>query len=141
METLYIIDPNNFKGQIVSSITKHPYVDYTGGTTFEDYKKEENNEDLVALPWEDFRKDYYEPYLCGLQGEFKEVSEEAYWEALECLPPKRWTRYGKDEFFFMGECYTADLYSCYVRKGEKYYNALRSIHTKEEDLLNLKNIL
>lgn len=56
MKTLYIIDPNNYKGQIINTMTSidgtPEYVDYMKeATTFEQYKKLKGNDDLVALEW------------------------------------------------------------------------------------------
>ena len=116
------------------------YVDYMEKpTTFEEYNQQ-NGGCLVALDWDTFEAQYYNPYLMGLCGNFIECTEDEYYNALECLPPKRWTRLKNGEFFFMGECYTANLYSCYVSKGGKYYTALRSINTDSEDLINLKPV-
>ena len=60
--------------------------------------------------------------------------------ALEAVPPKRFTRDGKNEFFFLGECETFNLYSCYVKKVDKYYSALRSIEAPTEHLFNLEDV-
>jgi hypothetical protein len=144
MNTLYILDPTNFKGTIVNSMSciegVPQYVDFMDTpTTFEEYKKQKGNENLIALSWEDFERDYYDPYIKSLCEPFKPTTKELFWDGLECLPPKRWTQFKDGEFFFVGECTTYDLYSCYVRKGDKYFNALRSITTKAEDIINLKD--
>lgn len=147
MKTLYIIDPNNYKGQIINTMTSidgtPEYVDYMKeATTFEQYKKLKGNDDLVALEWEVFEKEYRIPYLNSLCKPFKECTEAYFWNALECVPPKRWTQNKAldTEFFFLGECTTDDLYDCYVRKGEKYYSALRSISTPADELGNLNEV-
>jgi hypothetical protein len=142
--TLYIIDPSNFKGQIVntmSSTDKVPqFVDYMDKpTTFEEYKQKKGNQNLIALTWEDFSKNYYIPYLNSLCEPFTETTEERFMDALECVPPKRWTKFEGGQFFFVGECYTADLYTCFVKKGNKYYTALRSITESAENLIQLKD--
>jgi hypothetical protein len=147
IQTLYVIDPNNFEGQIFNTMSSSEgtpvYVDYMDKlTTLEEYKQIKGNSDLVALTWEDFEAGHYKPYLKSLCQPFQERTKEDFWEGLECLPPKRWTQ-DKDsnkEFFFVGECYTADLYRCFVRDGENYYSALRSISTSADDLLNRKDV-
>jgi hypothetical protein len=106
METLYIIDPTNFNGQIINSMTSKEgvpkYVDYMKEpTTFEQYKEQQQNENLIALDWETFKDEYYIPYLDSLCEPFKETTEECFWDGLECLPPKRWTRFENGEFFFL----------------------------------------
>jgi hypothetical protein len=137
METLYIIDPTNFKGQIVNSM-RNGFVDYMPEpTTFEQYKKQKGNENLIALDWDQFEANYYGPFLKSLCGEFKRTTKKDFWNALECLPPKRWTRKENMEFFFLGECKTANLYTCFVRKGNQYFSALRPITTPENEIFNL----
>jgi hypothetical protein len=151
MDRLYIIDPNNFKGTVLNTmpfvdtktrhgadILQHTHVDYNGGTFAEYNAKHGGN--LVALTWDEFEEQYYKPHLKSLQGPWEVTTEERFWDGLECLPPKKWTQFPGGEYFFVGECYTADLYTCYVRKGDEYYTALRSIHTSPEDLINLVNI-
>lgn len=155
MERLYIIhkDPSQFKGHVLNTmpfveigmkngqdILNHTYVDYTEGVTFAKYN-EQHGGDLIAVCWEEFERDYYRPHLKSMQEEFKETTEERFIDALECLPPKRWTRENSKEFFFVGECFTADLYSAYVRLGNKYYTALRSIHTPKENIFNLSPVV
>lgn len=143
MNTLYIIDPLNFKGQIVNTMTSAQgtpmFVDYMDEpTTIEEYRIKKNNPRLIAIDWEEFEKKYYRPYLNSLCKEFQPETEEQYWDALECLPPKRWTTSEDEkEFFFVGECTTADLYSCHVKVGESYYTALRPIGSKADDLFNM----
>jgi hypothetical protein len=153
METLYIVhaDKSKFKGNVLNTMpfvdrnTKHgedifnsTYVHYYD-LTFAQYNEKEGG-DLVALDWDTFERDYYSPFMKSLQGEFTERNEDIFIDALECLPPKRWTRENGQEFFFVGECYTGNLYSCHVRKGDKYYSALRSINTPKEDIFSLKSV-
>lgn len=141
MESLYIIDPTNFNGRIINTMRPSGYVDYMNTpTTFDQYKEQKGNESLIALTWEEFDAKYYTPYLDSLCGKFKRTTKALYWDALECLPPKRWTfkEDRSEEFFFIGECTTANLYSCYVRKGKKYFTALRPITAKIEDIFALK---
>jgi len=154
MENLYIVykDVTKFKGTVLNTmpfvekeakngtdILNSTFVHYTDGVTFKEYN-EINGGDLVALTWDEFDRDYYRPHLNSLQEDFKETTEARFWDGLECLPPKRWTREEGREFFFIGECYTATLYRAFVRIGEKYYTALRSITAPKEDLFNLKSV-
>jgi len=142
-ERLYIIDPTNFKGSVENTMsaptgTKPTCVDYRDKpTTFEEYKKEKGKENLIALTWEEFDEKYNQPYLKSLQRPFTEITREEYWDMLECLPPKRWTNIGlTNEFFFLGECYTADLYTLCIKVGNKYFTGLRSIFMKNEEIIN-----
>lgn len=148
MEILYIINPNTFKGNVMNTMHvsgaaidnyQSAPVDYMDGVTFAEYN-EQNGGELVALHWDAFYDEYYEPYLRGLQGEWVEITEEQWWDALECLPPMRWTRNGDKEFFFISEAYTQDIHSCYVRVGTRYYTARRSIRTPDDELYSLAEL-
>jgi hypothetical protein len=130
METLYIIhpDPAKFTGLVLKIRNTETW----DGDTDEE----------IGLTWNQFYDRFYEPYLKSIQKPFKQTTEDDFYEMLEVLPPKRWTRDEKgNQFFFAGECTTADLYSCYVKLNGTYYCALRSIHTKSEDLFNLSNVI
>lgn len=143
MQRLYVIDPTNFKGSVINTMSclegVPQFMDYMKEpTTFEQYK--EDNPNLIALDWETFEKEYYRPYLNSLCGEFKPTTKEEFWELLEVLPPERWEKREGKEFFFVGECNTADLYTCFVRIADKYWTAWRPIRTPETDLFNLKPV-
>lgn len=145
MELLYIIDKDNFNGSILNTI--HPqeetnlndmWVDYVP-QTFEEYN-EENGGNLIALNWEDFNEQYYKPHLQSLQKPFEQIDEKKWWDLLECVPPKKWHDLKPGvNVFFVGECYTASLYTCCLRikhgKQYSYYSALRDIYTDDSVLL------
>lgn len=67
---------------------------------------------------------------------FTETTEERFYDGLECLPPKRWHKYKGLEIFFVGECYTSNIYRCYIfmPDAKKYYSALRRITETSEQL-------
>ena len=145
MERLYILDPQKYieKGYINNTATRSDigiYVDYMDKpTTFEQYKIQKNQPDLVALNWEDFDIQFNQPYLLSLQGNWEECSEEHYWDMLECLPPMRWTQ-GIISFFFISEAYTHDLHTCIIKDSRdknnvKYYEATRSRYKKNNELI------
>ncbi len=154
MKVLYIVnkDFSKFKGNVINTmpfvekeakngkdILNSTYVHYTDGKTFEQYNREHGGE-LVALTWDEFNTQFYSPYLNSMCEPFTETTEEQFFYGLECLPPKRWKTEGNKEVFFMGECYTADLYRAFVRIGDKYYTALRRISTPFEHLFNLQTL-
>ena len=138
---LVLIDPLNFKGSIISTV-RNGFVDHTnrgdGNLLLEDYLRERNISSYELLTWEDFDVRYNEPYLLSLQGAWKEISEEKYQDMMECLPPKRWKDLSERiNLFFVGECYTATLYTACIhdRATDRFYSALRSICTSGDDLL------
>jgi hypothetical protein len=156
MDMLYIIDKTEkFTGSVINTmpfvnvntrygadILLHTYVHNSTSDTF-GKMQEEYKGNLIAITWEQLYENYVRPYLIEMQEDFVETTEENFNDMLECVPPKRFTysRGGKYSYFFVGECYTYDLYQCYVRKDGKYYTALRSITTTEEDILNLKPVI
>ena len=50
-----------------------------------------------------------------------EIDEETWYDALECLPPARWVHKGETESFVMPEAWSLNIYSIYVRIGDKHY--------------------
>ena len=143
---LYIIDtakPYNGSVENIMDFVPQDQVNDTkvhySSETFAEYNKRKGGA-LSALNFETFYTKYYKPFLDDMQGPFVETTSEKFDDGLNCLPPKKWTRSGKNQFFFVGECYTDTLYRCYVYVGGKYYTALRSILTPAEDIFNLKNV-
>lgn len=146
MERRYVVNTENFKGTAESTAHfdgKQWLVDYSGALynnngpdlTIEKYNEKKQTK-FEILTWEEFEVKYYFPHLKSLQKPFVETTAERFEDALECLPPKRWTRHAGNEFFFMGECFTANLYDCYVRVGNKYFVGLRPIEIKPEEIFS-----
>lgn len=107
--------------------------------TLEQYLTKKNNPNLIATTWEIFEENIYKPYINSLQGEFKEITEEQYIYNLECVPPRKWHNVEQGiEVFWLGECYTANLYSLCIclTNGDnvKYYAALRPITLTDEKI-------
>ena len=61
---------------------------------------------------------------------FKEIDEERYYDAMDCLPPKRMLR----DAFFVGECYQYDLYPFCFKIGGRYFEGRRTVDTPKETL-------
>lgn len=90
-------------------------------TTYEEYRKE---------------RDAWEAAVERNEDPWKECTEIQFYDMLNCMPPLRHTR----SFFFVGECYTHSekwgaMHSLYVRKGEKFYHAIRAINMGMDDIL------
>ena len=130
------MDPTQFKGNVLG-VTEGDGNDtpldpnYLGRIS-RDYN---DGKEVFALPWDDVYEKSIEPYYQRLRKPFVEVTEERFWDILECLPPMRWNKLGTIEFFFISEAYTGPLHACLVRKGDKYYEALREKFISKEDLL------
>jgi len=63
------------------------------------------------------------------------ISEEAWYEALEVLPPEKWQTIGGVEMFRLMEYTTGAITAHYARIGEYYYCCNESIFTDYEKLV------
>ncbi|GAB6013320.1 hypothetical protein [Viscerimonas tarda] len=124
----FILDPANFDGAALASMSDGIHSDY-GGETPEELRIRENNPALQALSLEEQIPviERYEQSLCK---PFEEITEERYWDLLECVPPKRFD----GNRFFVGECYYGNLYRFCFRLNGKYYSALRSIILTDKEI-------
>lgn len=142
-----------FTGSILTSIT-NGVVDYTGepittktvkngvethhtqwinGLNFEQYNEKKGGDCLLATAEQmDELMKNHDDSLCK---EFTETTEDRFFNGLECLPPKRWHTHKGVEIFFVGECYTSNIYTCYARIGEKHFSALRRITATSDELV------
>ncbi len=67
------------------------------------------------------------------RGEWKEITEEKYWEMLEVLPPEKWETVAGVNIFRMMEYWTADVTAHYAKYQGKYFAARRRASQKYED--------
>jgi hypothetical protein len=132
-DLMYLVSPSKFKGNAIT-LAKPESLQHKLNECRTQYP------DIIALSWDDFYDQFLEPHQNSMQKPFREITEKEWDDALCELPPMRWTRGEGEEFFFCSEPYSSHLHQCYVRKGEKYYTALRSRFDKDEDLLGLKNV-
>lgn len=134
----FVVSKNNYTGWTHSIMcgTKSIY----SKLTFEEIQAKNPEEELeVIYSFDEYYDRYAKPYELRLQEEWQEISEDFYYEALECLPPRRWRKIASDiECFACSECYTMSLHSFYLNvttpDGPKYYSALRSIFEKDETI-------
>ncbi len=155
MNTIYIYS-EPFNGSIQSTM-HNGLVDYTGEEvrnehinekgqkiidikfinqlTFEEYNKQKGGGLKTATieEMEIIWKKYEENEVLT---NFTEITAERYDDLLNCLPPKKWHKYKGLEIFFMGECYTSNIYTCCIfhPDTQKYYSALRRITETDEEL-------
>ena len=138
----YIIDQNTgYQGNIISSITVEPYVDYSGALyndnksnlTFEEYKKipEHIHKGLIAIEWEEL-----EPMIKKWEIEMYtgkepvQIGAEAYNDALECLPPENWVLANQFQHFRMMEYTTGSITVQYATKDGVYIS--KSIDARDQ---------
>ncbi len=67
--------------------------------------------------------------------EWKEITEQDYWEALEVLPPIFWRSGGGAESFFISEAMTSNIHSCCIKINDKFYTAMRRTTLSHDELL------
>jgi len=126
METEYIIDTSKpFEGWTLNIIQDGKI--WNSDLNFEEYNQEHGGK-LIIVSEKTLEEEYLKPYNKSLQKPWEEITEEQYHDYLSCVPPKRWTR-GAVSFFFMGECYTSNIYLCcaYDKFSNRYFKALREI--------------
>ena len=145
----YLIDKNNFKGNVLSTVTDNGYVNYSGSLynnggenlLLDDYLKvkELQNENINAELVNDEQLDeLLKAWHSSICGQWVEIAEEKYWDSLECLPPMQWhdinSRYN---VFFCMEAQTSHIHSMYIKDKtkEKYYTCLFSRFSSDADIL------
>ena len=155
MQTLYIIsDPfngrikntmHNWKVDYTGERTERKYIDENGAQvteisyinqlTFDQYN-EQNGGNFKVVTEKELDQLFEEYEQKNVLQKFTEITEERYFSLLECLPPKRWHNFKGLELFFMGECYTSNIYTCCIHdpSTKKYYSALRRITETSEEL-------
>lgn len=132
MQNGYIINTSQpFRGNC-QTVIQNGKIAYWPELTFDEYNTMKGGV-MKVISDEEFTE-MYNAYMDGLQGEYREITKQQYWDSLECLPPMRWIRDGSFEMFFVSECYTGTLYSHLVKKGSRYFSALRSATISNEDL-------
>jgi hypothetical protein len=81
---------------------------------------------------------YYEDQLNALCGKWEEITGERYDEMLSVLPPVDW----RDDGFFLGELYMADVGFFFQERDGKYYESKqRTSCPRDKILAGLKQYL
>lgn len=124
----YIIDSRYFKGECVTSMGDNLHSDY-GNETLEELRVREKNPYLIAVTPERMNL-LVKRYQNALQTPFKEITEERYWDLLNCLPPARMG----NSFFFVGEPYYGYLYPFCFKANGRYFHGERSIRLTNNDI-------
>lgn len=121
---LYVLPKEKFTGycKTVLENNKNIYGNETLSYYIENGYKVVTREEMNTL---------LDNYLKSLCDHWKEITEEKYFYALEVLPPKKYFNGG----FFVGECYTYNLYNFYQKYNNKYYTCLQPINKAREDIL------
>jgi len=109
-------------------------VAYSGGKTLEEYLFDAENKGQIVFPFDEAMKLIDEEHDKLSSQAWKEITEQDYTFALECLPPSRWERVQGVEFFQSRERYSCDVTSTYAQYDKKYFSALRKTSCDYETL-------
>lgn len=78
-------------------------------------------------------------FLNDKKTEVEPTTEEAFYHALECLPPCRWGSVGAFEVFHVSERIYGDLVDWFARKGDKFFCFIDSDKITKGQILNKLN--
>ena len=121
----FVVDKENYDGY-AESILYDGVCPYTKQTAAE-YEK-----NGYTVMTEDEFGTFDKAFEDSLCGDWKEITEEQFQEALNILPPIKWERGG----FYIGEPTRGSLYGFYQRIGDKYYTSLQSFYTDRQTIIN-----
>lgn len=127
----YVIDKSKeFDGVVYTAMTDNVHSDY-GGETIEEMRKRNPGCDLEVVEPEVVNKllDEYIGKLCSEP--FKEITEEDYWDMMECVPPARSGR----NWFFVGEAFSYNVHTLCFTDGERYFSAHRKVTTPKNEIV------
>ena len=124
----YIIDSRYFDGTCLTSMSDDMHSDY-GGETLEELREREKNPHLAAVLLGRMSL-LVKRYTRALCKPFREITEERYYDLLDCLPPARMG----SGWFFVGEPYYGDLYPFCFRSQGKFFHAERPINLSNAEL-------
>lgn len=124
----YIIDSRYFDGTCLTSMSDDMHSDY-GGDTLEALREREKNPYLVAVSPVRMTL-LVKRYTRALCKPFHEITEERYYELLECLPPARM----QSDWFFVGEPYYRNLYALCFESDGRYFRAERPIRLSNAEI-------
>ena len=123
---LLVIDSRYFDSVIVTSMRDDVHSDY-GGETLEQLRDRYYNPFLITVTPDRIALmlKRYDKALCQ---PFEEITQERYYDLMECVPPKRLKR----NRFFVGEAYSGNMYDLCFKHGGRYFKALRDIRLSDE---------
>ena len=124
----YIIDSRYFDGASLTSMSDNLHSDY-GRETLDELREREQNPHLTAVSPERMAL-LVRRYVRSLCKPFREITEERYYDLLDCLPPERMG----SGWFFVGEPYYGDLYPFCFRSHGRFFMAERSIRLSDAEI-------
>ncbi len=124
----FVIDSRYFDNVCLTSMRDDVHDDYNG-LTLEEVRERESNPHLVAVTSERIMHKLDQCEKAMMQP-FAEITEERYYDLMECVPPKRMCR----KWIFVGEAYSGNLYDLCFRLDKRYFKALRPITLSDGEI-------
>lgn len=127
----YVIDTNRkFDGCVHTSMTDGVHSDYGGGT-LEELQARNPKANFKLVDPDEVNK-MCDQYILELTSEpFTEITEERYWDMMECVPPARQGR----NWFFIGEAFNFDVHLFCFTDGERYFSGHRRVSMPKEQII------
>lgn len=119
---------------VLETLVTDGIVDYSCGKTVEEYLFDSEKNGQVVLPLDEALQLIENEHDKLASQAWKEITEQDYTFALECLPPSRWERIQGVIFFQSRERYSCDVTSTYAQYDKKYFSALRKTTCDYETL-------
>jgi len=83
-------------------------------------------------------KAHQESFITGA----KEVTEDYYFDKLECLPPCKWHKILVGSVFYMAEFYTGNITEFLVSTRDKYYSFMDNCNLTDDEIeLKIKGVI
>lgn len=121
-----------FRGHTQSFLMPDGTVAYTQGQTPEEYAAERGYEIKIVSDAElDAMLKTFHDSMCNAP---EVETEDAYFDALNVLPPMRWKVVKGVEMFHVSESITADLVHWHAKIGERFFTFIDSMGARLEDL-------
>jgi len=117
---------------------KHNYriINGKGVTLYTDITVDELVKDGYEIYSSDEFKDLWQmcwaKYKIKICGKWKEITHKQYDDALNCLPPLKWTKGG----FFLSELFNGDIGYFFQSWHGKFYESMQSINDQRNDILH-----
>ena len=120
----YVIGPEGYKG-FCQSVLTDGVSSYTGKT------KEEFLAEGCTVVDGDGLYEIVKAFENSISGQWKEITEKEYDDALNVLPPVLWYNGG----FFISEADTGSVHAFYQRLNGKFYTSEYSIYTSRDEIM------
>ena len=126
----YVIETSRqFDGCIYTSMRDGIHSDY-GGETIDEIRQSNPGRTFEVIE-NDKLNELLREYIKTISSDpFQEITEEQYWDYMECVPPARSGR----NWFFLGEAYNYDVHLFCFTDGERYFSGHRRITTQRADI-------